>query len=227
MTRAEPVIVSLPRRGSAPEEYEDAAAIGGALNQRLAIADGATESSFSGDWARLLVKGYVDHGDLTAAWALGRAVLEQEIRTRSAGMPWYALAKVEQGVHATFLGVTVDRQLTLSATAVGDACLFVVRGGKVVRRWPIEDAGDFTHQPDLVSNQQCPEPMRLEWECRPGDRVVLATDAVAALLMTADESLFDALTTQSRFAEVIEGARDRGLIRNDDSTAILVDLGGD
>ena len=43
--------LSLPKRGHSPEEYEDALA-GDPRSGRFAVADGASESSFAGLWAR-------------------------------------------------------------------------------------------------------------------------------------------------------------------------------
>lgn len=46
----------LHKRGNAPEEYEDAAAADLPAG-RFAVADGATESSFAREWAKILADG--------------------------------------------------------------------------------------------------------------------------------------------------------------------------
>ena len=48
----------LPKKGNSIEEYEDAFDYS-ITDHRFAIADGATESSFAGEWARSLVHGVV------------------------------------------------------------------------------------------------------------------------------------------------------------------------
>src|SRR4051812_41117456 len=97
------------KHGNSHDEYEDAFAAD-AETGRFAIADGASESSFAGLWARLLVQGFV-HPVLTDGppdwlaplrkrWAKEVDALE---------LPWYAEEKREQGAHATFLGVLLKK----------------------------------------------------------------------------------------------------------------------
>ena len=50
--------LSLPKRGHSADEFEDAFAFDPAAG-RYAVADGASESSFAGLWARLLVEGFI------------------------------------------------------------------------------------------------------------------------------------------------------------------------
>src|SRR5437764_13347045 len=93
-----------PKRGNSPEEYEDAfcaARVGERRGRvfRFAIADGATEASFSGRWAQMLTRAYC-RGDLesdcqTASLARLQAAWSSEISGRS--LPWYAEEKVRQG----------------------------------------------------------------------------------------------------------------------------------
>src|SRR5438309_355857 len=97
----------LPRRGHAPAEYEDAFAAD-PCSGRFAVADGASESSFAGRWARLLVEGFV--GGAQDPWGadwlvpLRRRWVEE---VAPLPLPWYAEAKREQGAFATLLGVAL------------------------------------------------------------------------------------------------------------------------
>src|SRR5262245_5797066 len=86
------------KRGHAPEEYEDAFA-GDPVVGSFAVADGASESSFAGEWARLLAAGHVASADsrrrahdwltpLQEQWA-------QKVDRRP--LPWYAEDKRAQG----------------------------------------------------------------------------------------------------------------------------------
>src|SRR4051794_19375718 len=54
--------MGVPKVGSSHQEYEDAywpkILVDGISQQRFAIADGATETSFSGVWAKQLVRAY-------------------------------------------------------------------------------------------------------------------------------------------------------------------------
>src|SRR4051794_29142331 len=86
----------LPKRGHTPEEYEDAFAADPALG-RFAVADGASESSFAGQWARLLAEGFVAPG--ARPWR-GADWLTAPRRRWAAEvlplpLPWYAEAKRE------------------------------------------------------------------------------------------------------------------------------------
>ena len=52
-------------------------------------------------------------------------------------LPWYAEQKLSQGAFATFLGLTLHRNrlsssLSWDCTAIGDSCLFQVRGARVI-----------------------------------------------------------------------------------------------
>src|SRR5258708_5479570 len=98
-------VFHLPKRGHAPEEYEDALAADLALG-RFALADGASESSFAAAWARLLVEGFV-----TASGQPWRgldwlpALRQRWVETVEAlSLPWYAEIKREEGAFATLLG---------------------------------------------------------------------------------------------------------------------------
>src|SRR4051794_1984465 len=101
--------LSLPKKGHAAEEYEDAWA-GDPASGRFAVADGASESAFAALWARLLTEAYVAGGNPRdpGSWLQGP-------RRRWAGevmgleLPWYAELKREQGAFATLLGVRVRR----------------------------------------------------------------------------------------------------------------------
>ena len=102
----------LPKAGNAESDYEDAFAVAG---QRVAIADGATESSFARAWAEALVQGLVS-ADLSAdgidprdaaAAALQRKVtsLQRVWHSRIAWdrLPWFAEDKARSGAFATLL----------------------------------------------------------------------------------------------------------------------------
>src|SRR5688572_8776634 len=93
---------SLHKAGNKPEEYEDAfwPTSQGRFegrNFRLALADGATESSFSGLWAQMLVYSY-GRSPLTPL------NLQHRVEKRSRRwaqhvtakpLPWFALEKVQ------------------------------------------------------------------------------------------------------------------------------------
>src|SRR5262249_11264346 len=95
----------VPKRGHRPEEYEDAAA-GDGRSGRFAVADGATESAFAGDWSRLLAEAFVRDSVLVKGWPNWLP----EVRNRwleavgKRDLPWYLEEKFAQGAFATLLG---------------------------------------------------------------------------------------------------------------------------
>ena len=119
----------LPKSGNSAEEYEDAFAAS-PEHGRFAVADGASESSFAGLWARLLVEGFVKEArkpweetgwlkPLHERWAA-------EVNRRP--LPWYAEMKRQEGAFATLLGFALRSPDHWRAVAVGDSCLIQVRG---------------------------------------------------------------------------------------------------
>ncbi len=83
----------LPKNGNSLEEYEDAAYPCDehfeteAIEFKCAVADGATETSFAGLWAKLLVEGYSEK----TALAQLRERWNADVRQKD--LPWYAEEK--------------------------------------------------------------------------------------------------------------------------------------
>src|SRR5579862_2824599 len=103
----------MPKEGNTLAEYEDAfwpreKQIGDTFPLRLAVADGATETSFSGLWARLLVAAYgrgrLAEGNLQSALDQIRHVWRRAVGQKP--LPWYAEEKLRSGAYASLLGLT-------------------------------------------------------------------------------------------------------------------------
>jgi hypothetical protein len=92
----------------------------------IALSDGATESSFSQEWAKELVTAFVNHDLQPLAW-LGKSQQNWQQWLENQNLSWFAKRKVGQGAFATFLGLEILPDLSWKAIAVGDSCLFVVR----------------------------------------------------------------------------------------------------
>ncbi len=224
-------VFQVPKRGNTPDEYEDAFAANSARG-RFAIADGATESSHARLWAELLVAGFV--GSWSMAWEKWVPPLQADwlARVTRPDLSWYAQEKLELGAFATFLGLVLEEDQWW-AVARGDACLFQVRGDERVAAFPVEQAADFGTTPQLVGSrtpvawsEKCDLP--LIGELQPGDRFLLATDAMAHWLLWRHET-GDRPWSESKlpnepdtFAAWIAGLRESGEMHNDDVTLVII-----
>jgi hypothetical protein len=217
----------LPKRGHSDDEYEDAFAADPEAG-RFAVADGATESSFAGPWARLLVERFVA-GDEAGWLGSSRAAWAAEVDGRP--LPWYAEAKRAEGAFATFLGLVLAREAGgWRALAVGDACLFLVRDDRLARAFPLGRPEDFGNQPRLLGSRADPHPpapdeTRGDW--RPGDLFLLATDALAEWFLRRTRAGgrpwhdLDGLSGEA-FADWVERRREQEGLRNDDVTVVAI-----
>jgi hypothetical protein len=186
------------KRGNAPDEYEDAFA-GNPAMARFAVADGATESSFAGAWAKLLVEGFIDAKGKpwrNLAW-LGPARERWAADVDTLSLPWFAEQKRQQGAYATLLGIIFTRGTDAGgawhALSVGDSCLFRFRGNKLLHSFAMTRASDFSGRPCLFGSRgraeetpyQALQRARGKW--RPGDRFLLMTDALAEWMLRRNE----------------------------------------
>jgi hypothetical protein len=235
---------SCPKAGNAAEEYEDASSIrlpAGRDLCRVAVADGATESSFSGLWAALLVESFT-RGAATGLeffdqLAAARRLWRRRVSTRP--LAWYAAEKMRHGAFAAFLGLELDAAArSWRAVAIGDCCLLQLDAARpqmrVVRAFPLEHSREFGSSPYLVGSDPAGNSdIRTHFRVSHGslrdeDVLLVATDALAAWLLRRSEEgqpVWRLLTTglrgHSGFAWVVEKARQNG-IRNDDLTLVRV-----
>ncbi len=236
------------KAGSSSSEYEDAFCPNVSIQEtgdhfRFAIADGATESSFAGLWARILVASFVSsrNNGVRSILDAGRQQWAREVGGRT--LPWYAAAKLEKGAFSSFLGLTLCSRQELeyvvwTAEAVGDSCLFQVRNDRVLVRFPLESAVEFGSSPFLLSSVGEDDDVgghvrRASGDCHEGDTFYLMTDALACWFMTEEEAgrfpwyIFRDLKTESQietFSELIERLRKEGVLKNDDTTLMRIEI---
>ena len=232
-----------PKSGNTREEYEDAWAhrrTRSPVGIRVAVADGATESSYAKLWAALVAESYVRSELAGAEFLAGLQPARRLWRRRLAGrpLPWFASEKAEQGAFAALLGVEIDAQTNRwTALAVGDCCLIhiddVGKGMRVVEMFPLQKSSQFTTSPYLIGSKSDSESLK-DWirtsqgSLRDGDMLLLATDAMAAWLLKRHEDgrplwkwLYRKLGTPESFAAMVAYGRKNGL-RNDDFTLVRV-----
>lgn len=226
--------------GYRQDEYEDAArphgdACRAGKRLRYAVADGATETSFSGSWADLLAKGFAQ--GRTRSITRWLEVARQSWQAQVAGLvlPWYAQAKAEEGAFAAFIGLELQESGDWHAMAAGDCCLFHYRHGELQASFPIAMSSEFNSRPTLIGSRaqgNLRDDAILHWSSgswRPGDRFLLSSDAFAHWVLCSHERgempldmLQEALFETAGFEHWVERLRAQGLQRNDDVT--LLDL---
>jgi hypothetical protein len=234
---------SCPKAGNRPEEYEDAWAFrteGAAGRARVAVADGATESSFSKLWAVLLVESWV-RGRAEGPEALSRLEGARRLwRRKVVGrkLPWYAAEKASRGAHAAFVGLALDpAERRWRAAAVGDCCLFELHGVgpglRLARAFPLTRSEEFGSSPFLVGSiarggEDPSSHLRLAEGSLPHHGTLLfASDALSAWLLAREERGEPAWEAASRlgvadavdFEALVARAREEGA-RNDDMTLL-------
>ena len=147
-----------PKEGNTSEDYEDASSIvQGPEGCRVAIADGATESSFSKLWASLLVDHFTKSSEEGPEffYDLGSPREEWKDHVGQRQLPWYAEEKAGMGAFAAVLGFTADYwSRRWVAVAVGDCCLFQLdfgpRGARLVESFPLTKSEEFGFSPYLL-----------------------------------------------------------------------------
>ena len=194
---------------------------------------------------------------LSSRWP---AVVKSYIAEReNAARPlrWYERPGLEKGAFATLLAlqVNIDGQLVGGAgtqpdligpgfrrviggwtsAALGDTCLFHVRGGQLQVAFPLSESAHFDTSPALLGSFDAdPEAIVdhvrfAEGTVAEGDDFFVCTDALAAWFLARAEqggrpweTLRD--LTEIGFAEWVSEARQTGGLRNDDVTLVHMDV---
>ena len=239
-----------PKLGNSPAENEDA--FQPRLRRRrygltepfsCAIADGATESSFSGLWASLVVRRLRRS---VAEPSLGRpsqsfAEIQADRRKegKSKTLPWFAEEKVRKGAFTSLTWLNIrqsnppmDSGGEWKALAMGDSNLFQVRGDQIIVTFPVESSVDFGNSPFLLPSNPALLPKMWPYAHeRGGDWIVgdfflLMTDAIAGWFLHALEdgiplnALLKELSFNNfqQFNDWLGTVRHQHAIKNDDTT---------
>lgn len=239
------------KKGSSEKEYEDAYSFSQGVSHRpliadsftVAMADGASESSFAKEWAKILVKDFaqnppVDSDDLKNRSKLLSITWQNEIRPLCSD--WFTEQKAAQGAFASLLSFTIKKNpsggFSWRAVAVGDTCLFHIHRGDLVNSFPLEKPEDFSLSPCLLSSDETSnrrvfqenKVKILEGDCDKRDRFFLCTDAIAAFFLKHESqnrsfpSLFWSWLQSKKEHElrsIIDQKREADL-KNDDVTIV-------
>ncbi|GHE49900.1 hypothetical protein [Streptomyces capitiformicae] len=216
--------------------------LAGAWAERL-VNDVVESMCLAGDWWQDL-GGFV--GDLISRsadrWDAFLTWYQADRAERGRPITWYEQPGLEKGAFATVLGVELRSSVAESgevswdwyAFALGDSCLFHLRDGQVHGAFPINDLDDFGITPQLLGSRNhdvalVAERVRVaHGTLLPGDELLLATDALAAWLLSprpelpAPGMLLAELAElgEESFEEWVNDQRARSRMRNDDVTLI-------
>jgi hypothetical protein len=256
MPYAQVVVFHEAKIGSADAEWEDGAGhdVGDPTtgrNARCIVADGATEAYDSIRWVGQLVDSFLGIQPAGGAPALTDQAMDewfglmQDRWLKNAPTAFGSIFEERKfhdaGSFATLLGCEIlgldSPRPSWSAVALGDTVLFHVRAGRVLRQFPGLVPGDFGLDPEGVFTQpSARERMRDglahdAGELAVGDRLFLATDALAAWMIragSAEDGLLwrtlDGLHHPTTFRRVIADRRQTGEMKNDDVTLMRVEI---
>lgn len=239
---------SLQKEGNTPEEYEDACWPDKELafeNKicRFAVADGATETSYSALWARQLVRAYCE-GKLTTKRKIKDTLTQLQRKWResvgSAPMPWYAEEKLLKGAFSSLVGLTIRNEKgegKWRALAVGDSCLFQVRKNQtLINTFPLSNSEQFSNRPALLStNPGLNDPLdsllhTAKGDVQAEDHFYLMTDAIACWFLRECEQGHKPWLTVKDWGynkdvdKEIQQLRREKKINNDDVTVVVIDI---
>ncbi len=194
-----------PKSLECSHEYEDAFAVG--ERGVAAMSDGVSSAIFSRQWAQLLTNAVAEQppdlsdpvgfqtwlGGLRNRWRqsidLSQLSWNQKQKLQQAGgayatLIWAEFYPVDPSLPDVNCDFVPASKLRMRCFAVGDSCLFHVRGGQVLHKFPLDSAAEFEGDPISICSVNRNRDHLLAFEClddfcHEGDFVFLATDALA------------------------------------------------
>ncbi|MFM6373312.1 MAG: PP2C family serine/threonine-protein phosphatase [Microcystis panniformis] len=222
----------------------------------FAIADGATQSFYSSIWSKLLVDYFCKNPEIDKnnwqEWLkpIQKQWLEEvkaELEKAKSGNN-FAWIEIYNGLErsksatSTFIGLQfLENQAKVSI--VGDSCLFIFQGDKLIKTYLLQKSADFNNRPGYFgsypknNNDYKPEFLDIPLKYKQhSDKLyfLLATDALAEYIFKYTEQQRDReiLTTllrinsEQEFENFVKSARHNGTIKmkNDDVTLMILEV---
>jgi hypothetical protein len=240
------------KSGNRPDENEDVclprfSEPGNIKEFRCALTDGATSTSFSRQWARILAEAAIRdihncHQGIRTVLKNGQALWSEHLKALD--LPWHALEKTKQGAFSTLLwfkaAQTGYANKTLGvwqALAVGDSCFCQLRENKIQASFPVIRAEALNNHPVLLASVDSrndrvyrPENMRTgQGAFEGGDEFLFMTDALTGWFLNELEGgrnpleslrmiISDPNAGEREFDSMVRRLRSSGAIKNDDTT---------
>ncbi len=234
-----------PKTGYRESEYEDAYALDPDSGV-FAVTDGATESSFSNVWAKVLVNTFVENPPLfsendrqVVKNLIDRARKDWYSQIDWTSLPWFQKNKAILGSYSTFLGLQIDTsqpQKRFRCITVGDSCLFHLSGQKM-ESFPFSDYRDLNYTPRLLwSGHGYPIGLQKDVDVpgievkygklKDGDTLVLATDAISKWMLQhkSEKPWQTVLENEDNWDSFAGDLIADGKMKNDDLTIIFISV---
>lgn len=245
--RFESRVFALPKDPEQPSAYQDAYCMD-AERGVATIADGVSSAIFCGPWASILTEAVVadppnpEDAQEFAAW-LDRQRRLWAGRIDTSGLAWFQRAKLPAGAFSTLLWLQIGDAgeasagayggYRLHARAIGDSCLFHVRGGELVRTFPLQSSAELQADPIVLGSVDLKRDHFLQFAsldeyCYPDDSLILCTDAVAEWALKSyeagDPPVWDDFWKMSDedWRAGIDWLRHERQMRYDDTTMMLL-----
>ena len=229
--------------GKSGEGGNQDAACASTKNRRFAVADGVAQTAFPGDWARLLVRKFT-RAPLESPGAVDdwvEPIKRRWLQKLPKCLPWNVKIKLRAGASSTLVGLEINQAKTGKSkilwrtTAIGDSCLFQVRGEKLLVKFPMKSVEAFGYVTAGVSTEKkdsgyyTPHLLFRKGYCRPGDDFFLTTDALAKWIIRqpakkAPWRQLRRMRTKEEFENWIESLRSNEGLENDDVVLIRVSI---
>lgn len=228
--------VSVPKDPARHDLNEDVWAVDERL-VRVAVSDGASESFDSRTWARLLVEKYMADPAITSDW-VDSAVAKYKASVDYEQLSWSKQAAYDRGSFATLLAVELALNGTeVEVLAIGDSVAMHVSSGVLLASFPYTTPEEFDSRPKLLSTLTSANSFVAElgflnknssktWPVKPGDYLLLMTDAVAQWVLREQAETPSALlrmlevTQAHEFEELVLKLRQEHRMCLDDSTLV-------
>jgi hypothetical protein len=237
--------IKLSKSGTDILECEDAFKI---VNSddilKIAISDGATESSFSKEWASILVEEITKVKNARKTILLNKLPVFRKLwldLVSKKSLPWYAEIKLQMGAFSALLFSIINLKTSdFYCIAVGDCCAFNVRDNCISFSFPFSNPNEFNNHPFLIkskddnrnnlrSNIQVIQKQKI----KENDILFFMSDALALWFLEENckggqpwnilLNLFKDEKKESFMDWLLEQQKNK-LIKNDDSTLIIVEL---
>ncbi len=212
-------------------------------DNRIAVADGMSQSIYPQWWAKILVNYYLENGHipqniipLQEKWQL---MLLSEIQRREKEAitnpkrdPWRLknFFAEKSGAGATLCGLTLGNDMW-TCECLGDSCVIVINHDYTLNFYTSQ-VGEFGNHPDYFDSfgKGRGIPIRKHFS-RDVKAILIVTDPFAEVFQFNENNIafikarleeLTQLTTHESFTKLVERWRDEFGMHNDDSTLILI-----